>query len=123
MLGLIKGTFLGLLVTVLLYLIPGINLIAPLLGGLAGGMTARQGLAGGVAVGFLMTAVMLLPGLALAYAVNNFLGSIDLFSAFQWIGEVAAGHVLLIWAVLISHTAILGFIGAVIGGAAAGRET
>ena len=117
MFSLMTGTVVGLVLTVALYLVPGINIFSPLLGGLAGGAIARRGVEGGLAVGALMTIAMLLPGVLLAYFVVG-----PLLSSIALIGTFATEATIAIWITLITHTAALGFAGAAIGGAIAGRK-
>ena len=118
---LLKGALAGLLVTIVCYLFPVLNLLAPLLGGLAGGWIAKRGFEGGLLVGALMAVGMLLPGLIIAVVLGALLDSI-VSGAFEWVGEIAGSLVLGLWVVLVSHTAALGIAGAANGGLAAGRH-
>ena len=120
---LLKGAIAGLLVTIACYLVPGVNVFAPFAGGLAGGWIAKQGLQGGLTVGLLMTVAIVLPGLVLAVVVGAFLDSIASSSTFEWIGAIAGSLVIGLWILLITHTAALGILGAMIGGGADGRKS
>ena len=54
MVSLLKGTIVGLVLTVALYLVPGVNILSPFIGRIAyltfGGATARKGIKGGLEV-------------------------------------------------------------------------
>lgn len=113
----LKGSLVGSLVTIVCYLVPVLNLFAPFVGGLAGGYVAKRGLEGGLLVGVLMAVGMLLPGLILAVVLGTLLESLAV-----GIGEIAGGAVIVLWIILVAHTAALGIVGAAVGGLAAGRE-
>ena len=50
MVSLLKGTIVGLVLTVALYLVPGVNILSLFIGRIAGGATARKGIEGGLEV-------------------------------------------------------------------------
>jgi hypothetical protein len=57
----IAGALIGMVCTFIFYFIPGVNIIAPLLGGLLAGYYADGGFGGGLQTGVLMTIFMIIP--------------------------------------------------------------
>jgi hypothetical protein len=112
---LLKGTLVGLAATILLYLIPGVNLVSPLIGGAIGGYLVNLGLWGGVRSGALLALFILIPGMALEILAGLIRGQIEV-PFFRWDGGSAS---LILHLVLIAHTAVLGVFGGVMGGALA----
>ena len=103
------GALIGMVCTFIFYFIPGVNVIAPLLGGLLGGYYADGGFGGGLESGVLMTVFMIIPG----FLFGEILGSI-LRSA-PVLGGFVAASVFIITMVIVAHTAVIGIIGSVIG--------
>ena len=112
----IKGAIIGVISTIILYFIPVLNGIAPLLGGGIGGYSVGKGVSSGIKVGIIMALIMVLPGFFLA----GILGSI--FNDIPLLGEAVAGASIIITIVIVFHTAILGTIGAIIGGLVGGNK-
>lgn len=109
-----KGAVIGLVCTIILYLLPFIDILAPLIGGFIGGYVGAKGAWDGLKVGILMTILMIIPGVILAV----FLGSI--FSFIPLLGAFFAGSTIILTIILVAHTAILGILGAIAGGLLAG---
>ena len=111
----LKGTLVGLATTIILYLIPGVNLVSPLIGGAIGGYLVHQGIWGGVRSGALLALLMLIPGMALEILGSLIQGSISV----PFLGGIAGTAEVILYVVLIAHTAVLGVFGGVVGGAMA----
>jgi hypothetical protein len=105
----ISGALIGVVCTFILYFIPGINVIAPLLGGLLAGYYADGGFGGGLQTGVLMTVFMIIPGILL----GGFLGSI--LRDAPVLGGFVAASTFIITLVIVAHTAVIGIIGSVLG--------
>ncbi|AKB26100.1 hypothetical protein MSMTP_2631 [Methanosarcina sp. MTP4] len=112
----IKGALVGLVCTTIFYFIPGVNVIAPFLGGLLGGYVADGGFGGGLKSGVLMTVFMVIPGFLLA----GFLGAV--LSDIPVLGGFVAVSGVIITLILVAHTAIIGIIGSAIGAILAERK-
>lgn len=108
--SIIKGALLGVISTVILYLFPLIGFAAPLIGGGIGGYITGKGIDGGLKVGIWMTILMIIPGILFSTILASALTNSPLAGIL-----VASGGILLTL-IIIAHTAILGIIGAVIGG-------
>jgi hypothetical protein len=109
---LLKGTLVGLATTIILYLIPGVNLVGPLIGGAIGGYLVNQGSWGGVRSGVLLVLFMLIPWMAVDILGGWITGSIGV----PFLGGDAGAATVILHLVLIAHTAVLGVFGGVIGG-------
>lgn len=105
-----KGSIIGLVCTIILYLLPFIDVLAPLIGGFIGGYAGAKGAWDGLKVGIMMTVLMVIPGVILAV----FLGSI--FSFVPLLGAFFAGSTVILTILLVAHTAVLGILGAIAGG-------
>ena len=105
----IAGALIGVVCTLIFYFIPGVNVIAPLLGGLLAGYYTDGGFGGGLETGVLMTIFMIIPGVLL----GGILGSI--LSGVPVIGGFVAASTFVITLVIVSHSAVVGIIGSVIG--------
>lgn len=103
----IKNALLGTIITILLYIVPGINIAAPLIGGLAAGYSQRQGLRGGLKVGVLIAFFMFLPGLVISTLLMQ-IPDIGLFLGLGWTT---------LSVLIIGHSALTAVIGGMIGGA------
>ena len=103
------GALIGMVCTFIFYFIPGINVVAPLLGCLLGGYYADGGFGGGLESGVLMTVFMIIPG----FLLGGILGSILREAPILW-GFVAASA-FVITMVIVAHTVVIGIIGSVIG--------
>jgi hypothetical protein len=109
---LLKGTLVGLATTIILYLIPGVNLVGPLIGGAIGGYLVNQGSWGGVRSGVLLVLFILIPWMAVDILGGWITGSIGE----PFLGEDAGAATIILHLVLIAHTAVLGVFGGVMGG-------
>jgi hypothetical protein len=105
----IAGALIGVVCTLIFYFIPGVNVIAPLLGGLLAGYYADGGFGGGLETGVLMTIFMIIPGILL----GGILGSI--LSGVPVIGGFVAASTFVITLVIVAHSAVVGIIGSVLG--------
>jgi len=105
----LAGALIGMVCTFIFYFIPGINVIAPLLGGFLAGYYADGEFRGGLETGVLMTIFMILPGIVL----GGFLGSI--LRDAPVLGGFVAASTFVITLVIVAHTAIIGIIGSIIG--------
>jgi hypothetical protein len=112
---LLKGTLVGLAATIILYLIPGVNLVSPLIGGAIGGYLVHQGTWGGVRCGALLALFMLIPGMALETLGGLIKGSFGI----PFLSGIGGSATVILHLVLIAHTAVLGVFGGVVGGAMA----
>ena len=111
----LKGTLVGLAATLILYLIPGVNLVSPLIGGAIGGYLVHQGILGGVRSGALLALFMIIPGMALEIVGGLIRGS----DGVPFLGGIGGPTSVILHLVLIAHTAVLGVFGGVMGGAVA----
>lgn len=102
----VKNAVLGTLVTITAYLIPGFNLAAPLIGGIAAGYSQRTGPRGGLKVGLLMALFLLIPGLIISLILTQFIG-LEPFIGLTWMA---------LSILVMSHSMILSIIGGLIGG-------
>ncbi|AEH61225.1 conserved hypothetical protein [Methanosalsum zhilinae DSM 4017] len=93
-----------------MYAVPGIDFIAPLAGGFIGSYFTASNTSEGLSVGLWMTVIMIIPSIVLAFLIGT------LFSGMAFIGFLGAFSVIFITLILISHIAILGTIGTVLGG-------
>ena len=103
------GALIGMVCTLIFYFIPGVNVIAPLLGGLLGGYYADGGFGGGLESGVLMTVFMIIPGFLLGGILGSILREVPVLGAF------VAASAFVITMVIVAHTAVIGIIGSVIG--------
>ncbi|ADI75060.1 conserved hypothetical protein [Methanohalobium evestigatum Z-7303] len=110
----LKGAVIGLVSTIILYLLPFIDILAPLIGGIIGGYAGAKDAWGGFKVGILMTVLMIIPGVILATLLGSILSFVPLLGAFF------AGSTILLTILLVAHTAILGIFGAIVGGLLSG---
>ena len=106
----LKGALIGLVCTFVLYFIPVVNAFAPFLGGAIGGYVIKEGVVGGIKSGILMGVLMVIPG----FILSGLLGAI--LAEMPVLGALVAGSGIIITILLVMHTAILGTIGAAIGG-------
>ena len=111
----LKGTLVGLAATIILYLIPGVNLVSPLIGGAIGGYLVNFGLWGGVLSGALLALLMLIPGMTLGILIDWIRG----LDGVPFQGGTDGSATMILHLVLIAHTAVLSVIGGVMGGAVA----
>ncbi|HIH75541.1 MAG TPA: DUF5518 domain-containing protein [Methanosarcina sp.] len=112
----ITGALIGMVCTFIFYFIPGINAIAPLLGGLLAGYYADGGFDGGLKSGVLMTVFMIIPGFLLGGVLGAVLREAPVLGGF------VAASAFIITIVIVAHTAITGIIGSVVGALLAGRK-
>lgn len=113
LMNIIKGAIVGLVCTVILYMVPLINALSPFFGGFIGGFVAKEGAFGGFKVGILMSVLAAIPGFMLSGALAVMLADIPV------LGAILAGSGIFITLVIVFYTAIFGIIGAVVGGAVA----
>jgi hypothetical protein len=105
----IAGALIGMICTLIFYFIPGVNVLAPLLGGLLAGYYADGGFRGGLLTGILMTIFMIIPGILLGGILGSILRSAPVLGGFI----VASTFVLTL--VIVAHSAVIGIIGSVLG--------
>lgn len=105
----IAGALIGMVCTFILYFIPGVNVIAPLLGGLLAGYYADGGFRGGLLTGVLMTIFMMIPGILLGGVLVSILRNAPVLGGF------IAASTFLITLVIVAHSAVIGIIGSVLG--------
>jgi hypothetical protein len=105
----ITGALIGMVCTFIFYFIPGVNVVAPLLGGILGGYYANGGFRGGLEAGVLMTLFMILPGFLLGGVLGSILREVPILGGFV----VASTFVITM--VIVAHTAVIGIIGSIIG--------
>ncbi|MGM0770857.1 MAG: DUF5518 domain-containing protein [Halobacteriota archaeon] len=108
--NIIKGAIVGLVCTVILYMVPLINALSPFFGGFIGGFVAKEGAFGGFKGGVLMSLLAAIPGFMLSGALAVMLADIPV------LGAILAGSGIFITLVIVIYTAIFGIIGAVVGG-------
>ncbi|WP_440952395.1 DUF5518 domain-containing protein [Methanococcoides sp. FTZ1] len=114
--NIIKGAMIGLICTVVLYMLPLINALSPFFGGFIGGYVAEEGAFGGFKVGVLMSVLAAIPGFMLSGALAVLLADVPV------LGAILAGSGIIITLAIVSYTAIFGIIGAVVGGAVADKR-
>jgi hypothetical protein len=105
----ISGALIGMVCTFVFYFIPGVNVIAPLLGGFLAGYYADGGFGGGLETGVLMTVFMILPGILLGGILGSILRDAPVLGGF------IAASTFVITLVIVAHTAVIGIIGSVLG--------
>jgi hypothetical protein len=110
-----KATLIGLLVTIVLYFVPVVDLIAPLIGGAVAGYLLDRGIGGGLVAGALLAVLMLIPGLGIAVALGLILGALGV----PVLGGIAGAAWFIVYLLIIGHTLVLGLMGSAIGGAIA----
>ncbi|RQD85450.1 hypothetical protein D5R95_04670 [Methanosalsum natronophilum] len=108
----IKGAFIAILSTLILYTIPGIDFIAPFAGGFIGSYFTVSNSSEGFSVGFWMTIIMIIPSILLAALVAIGL----IYSGMVFLGYLGAFSIIIITLILLTHIAILGTIGSILGG-------
>ncbi|SES90758.1 hypothetical protein SAMN04488587_1504 [Methanococcoides vulcani] len=113
LMNIIKGAIIGLVCTVVLYMVPLINALSPFFGGFLGGYVASEGAFGGFKVGVLMSLLAAIPGFMLSGALALLLADVPV------LGAILAGSGIFITFVIVIYTAIFGIIGGVVGGAVA----
>jgi hypothetical protein len=105
----LAGALIGVVCTVIFYFIPAVNAIAPLLSGFLAGYYADGGFEGGLKTGVLMTIFMVIPGILL----GGILGSMLIGTPV--IGGFIAASTFVITLIIVSHTALVGILGSVLG--------
>ncbi len=105
----IAGALIGMVCTFIFYFIPGVNIIAPLLGGLLAGYYADGGFGGGLQTGVLMTILMIIPGILLGGVLGSILRNAPVLGGF------VAASTFIITLVIVAHSAVMGIIGSVLG--------
>lgn len=105
----IAGALIGVVCTFILYFIPGVNVTAPLLGGLLAGYYADGGFGGGLQTGVLMAVLMTIPGILLGGILGSILRDAPVLGGF------VAASIFLITLVIVAHAAVIGIIGSVLG--------
>src|SRR5665647_3805222 len=78
----IAGALIGVVCTLIFYFIPGVNVIAPLLGDLLAGYYADGGFGGGLETGVLMTIFMIIPGVFLGGILGSILSGVPVIGGF-----------------------------------------
>lgn len=114
----LKATLIGLLVTVILYFVPLVDLFAPLIGGAVAGYLLDRGVGGGLQAGALLAVLMLIPGLGIAVVLGLILGALGV----PLLGGIAGAAWFIVYILIIGHTLVLGLIGSAIGGALANNR-
>jgi hypothetical protein len=78
----LAGALIGVICTIIFYFIPGVNVIAPLLGGFLAGYYADGGFGGGLKTGILMTVFMVIPGILLGGILGSLLIGVPVIGGF-----------------------------------------
>lgn len=104
----------GALVTKISYLVPILQLFAPVFGGIVAGYLQKQGAVGGMKAGTAKGFIMVLPATVLGTLASAWLADTPV------IGELLAGSLVVIVLVIVGHSLALGFVGGLIGGMVAG---
>ena len=112
----VNGTI-GSLVTTISYLVPVLNLFAPVFGGVMAGYLQKEGAVGGMKVGVVKGFIMVAPGVILGTIAAGILADIPV------IGGALASSLVAIIFVIVLHSLALGWLGGLIGGAIAGEPT
>lgn len=112
----LAGSLIGMVCTLIFYFIPGINVIAPLLGGLLAGYYADGAFKGGLETGVIMTILMIIPGLFLGGILGAILREAPVLGGF------VVASTFIITLVIVAHTALLGIIGSLIGAVVAEKR-
>lgn len=107
----------GSLVTMISYLVPVLNLFAPVFGGVMAGYLQKEGAVGGMKVGVVKGFIMVAPGIVLGTIAAGILADIPV------IGGALASSLAAIIFVIVLHSLALGWLGGLIGGAIAGKPS
>lgn len=114
----------GAVITFIIFFVPGLGFISPVLGGGVSGYLQDDGISGGAVVGVVMALISGVPAFLLGFS-GLFLGTIPLLSdsviagIIGGMGAVGGMVVIFFWFVWTIYSLILGLIGGVIGGAVA----
>lgn len=108
----LKNASIALIVSLVLYFVPGVNTVGPVIGGFIGGYLQKEGVTGGIKVGGLKGLLMILPAFPLALVVGALLKDIPI------LGALAAGGTIILAIILVSHTLIFGIGGGICAGLA-----
>jgi hypothetical protein len=114
--NLVKGIVFGAIITKIAYLIPVLNIIAPIFGGAVAAYVYSSGALGGMKAGFLKGILMGLPAIILGTVFASLLADIPV------IGDLLAGSLGLFVLIIVIHSVTIGMVGGFIGGALAGNS-
>lgn len=107
---LIKPLIIGMIVTKIAYLIPGLNVIAGIFGGFVAAYVYNGGPLGGVKVGLLKGLLFFIPAVVLAFLFA------DILSGIPVIGDILGASVIVFAAGMTAYTTVKAVIGGFIGG-------
>lgn len=113
----LQNASIGAAVSTVAYFIPVVNAIAPIFGGFVAGLIQKRGAGGGVKVGSLKGLVMVIPGILLGVVASGILAGIPI------IGDMLAGSIVVLVAVIVLHSVALGLFGGLFGGIIAGDSS
>lgn len=105
-----KDAAIGAAITTVLYLVPGVNVGSPIIGGVVAGYLYRGGALGGVKVGSIIGVVMVLPAFLLGALASGLLARTPV------IGDLLAGSLVVLVVIVVLHSLVLGALGGAIGG-------
>jgi hypothetical protein len=106
----LKNAGIGVIVSSLLYFVPGINTIGPIFGGLIAGYLQQDGVTGGLKVGGAKGGLMIIPAIPISIVAGALLADIPV------IGGLLAGSAVVVAIVIVGHSILLGLGGGLIGG-------
>jgi hypothetical protein len=104
----------GAVVSTVAYLVPVVNLFAPIFGGGVAGYLQHQGASGGMKAGSVKGFVMTIPAIGLGLVASGMLAQIPV------IGDLLAGSIVLLVIIVVGHSVALGFFGGLFGGIISG---
>lgn len=106
----IEAVLIGVILTKMIYTVPGVQVIAGLIGGIAAAYYFNSGPWEGVKTGFLKGLTIFLPAILLAGVLASVLSGVPI------IGEFLGGSVILFAVIITIYTTIKAVIGGFIGG-------
>jgi hypothetical protein len=109
----------GVVVTLVVYIVPGVQFLAPAVGGGVAGYLQKRGVGGGIKVGVGVAFVSMIPAILLVVVFSSLIAA---FVPFVGAGMLAGTFLFVILLVLFFWTLILAVIGGMIGGAVAGES-
>jgi hypothetical protein len=106
----LKNASIGVVVSSLLYFVPGINTIGPIFGGAVAGYLQQQGVTGGLKAGGAKGGLMIIPAIPISIIAGALLADIPV------IGGLLAGSAIIVAIIIVGHSIFLGLGGGLIGG-------
>ncbi|WP_435067123.1 DUF5518 domain-containing protein [Haloplanus sp. C73] len=106
----LKNASIGVLVSSLLYFVPGINTIGPVFGGAVAGYLQQEGVTGGLKAGGAKGGLMIIPAIPISIIAGALLADVPV------IGGLLAGSAIIVAIVIVGHSLLLGLGGGLIGG-------